>query len=123
VQDLYRAAGNGVGSLLGPVVRERGVAGDRAGRRSDGLLRDVSGRRSAVEGVELVLREVLEGVNVGLQVLAEHLDRVPEEQLGHQEGTVLGEVPLVEHEQELGSLFEGLDTVWDTSWEEPHVTG
>lgn len=123
VEDLNGSAGSGEGLLLRPVVRVSVGWRQRAGRRGDVLLGDVGGGRRAVEDEELLLRHVLESARVGLEVLGHDGGGRAHEDLGGQERAVLGEVAVVEDEQELDALVEGLDAVWDAGREEPHVTG
>ena len=95
------------------------VAVGAVNARARFLERLVEGR--AVEDVALRLRDVVEGADVGLEVLCQDLLRIAQEQLGYEVGVVLAEVSLTEHEEELNTLVSCLDRVWYTSREEPAV--
>ena len=121
VDDLHGAAGDGEGDLLREVI---GV-GLRLGQVSRGtghvLRGDVGRGGRAVEDVELLGRDVGEVGDVGLEVLGQHFLGVVREDLADQVGVVVGEVALVEDEDELGALVERLDAVRHAGGEEPEV--
>jgi hypothetical protein len=57
------------------------------------------------------------------KVLSEHVAGRALEPVGDQERLVLGEVAVVEHEQELRPLVERLDRMREPGWEVPQIAG
>lgn len=122
VQNLDGTSGGFECLLLRPVVCVAGGAGQDAVGASDVLLANVLRLRSSVEDVELVVGQVLEGIDRGAEVLGQDRARSSGKHLADEESSVLIKVTLVKDKQELGTVLESLDRVRNTGREEPNVT-
>ena len=78
-------------------------------------------RDLALENVEVVARDVGEVARLGAEVLGQHLFWQVSEPLADEEGVVLVEVAVIEHQQELAPLVERLDGVREAAREIPEV--
>ena len=103
------------------MVRVRGGLGDGAGGARDVLLGDVGREGRAGEDVELAVGEVVEGRDVGAEVLRDDGFWVALEELRGEEGVALVEGAVVEDEQKLGPVRAGLDRVRHPGGEKPDV--
>ena len=86
------------------MITVRALFGDGACRTGRVLRADVARDRLAVKDVKLVLREILKGVLIDAEVLAEHGLGIAQEELRYQAGVAVAKVPLVEHEQEFRAV-------------------
>lgn len=121
IQDLDAAAGDLIRLLLAEVVGICVFIGNAARGTRDVLLGDVGGRGRPGEDVQLAFRNIVESAGVDLQVFGEDGFGVSLEELGDQERAVFAELAVVEDEEELDAVAEGLDVVGHAGGEEPDV--
>lgn len=123
VEDFYTAAGDFVGCLFGEMVRVAFGVGNVACGTGDVVrwVRNICWESRAVENIQLVLGDVVEGREIDAKVLGQDGLGVSGKEFGDEEGIVFTERAFVEDEKEFDAGRAGLDAVRDSGWEEPDV--